>query len=154
MTSTAARRRAIRRLIKTQSVPSQSTIVELLQGEGHSVTQATVSRDLDIIGAVKVRRPDGVYLYELTDHLTKDIADRALTRALADFVLSISTSLNIVILRTPPGGAHLVAGAIDHSGLEGVLGTVAGDDTVMIVCAESRPALYVAQELEQIGAAR
>jgi transcriptional regulator of arginine metabolism len=154
MTGTVARRRAIRRLIRSRAIDNQSALVEFLKAEGHSVTQATVSRDLDAIGASKVRRKDGVYLYQLAEQPTKDVADRALTRAMRDFVVSIAVSINLVVLRTPPGAANLVGGAIDHAGIDGVLGTVAGDDTVMVICAEERGAKAVARELEQIGTTR
>ena len=151
---TATRRRVVRRLVASEEVSSQHQLVDLLAGEGHPVTQATVSRDLEAIGAVK-ERGAGSARYVIPDEAPDwDEARRATSRAIAEFVESITTSANLVVVHTPPGAAHLVAGAIDHAGLDGVLGTVAGDDTLLVVAAEDLGGEALASELERIGAGR
>jgi transcriptional regulator of arginine metabolism len=148
---TASRRRAIRGLLTTREVTSQRQIVAALAAAGHEVTQATVSRDLDAIGGEKQRQPDGSLRYIIREDRPSPGESRAAARAISDFVQSISVSGDLVVLRTPPGAAHLVAGAIDHSSLEGVLGTIAGDDTLLVIVDASRGGREVASHLERLG---
>src|SRR5579871_208744 len=133
----AQRQHRIAKLIEGRRVASQSDLVDLLAAEGVVATQATVSRDLDELGAVKVRVPGGDAVYAIPE-LPKDrlVPEEQLRRVLADWVVEISHSLNLVVLRTPPGSAHVVASALDRAAIAGVLGTVAGDDTLMVVAAE------------------
>lgn len=151
---TAKRRRRIRRLLTEGSITSQAELVELLQDEGFPVTQATVSRDLDALGAVKVRAADGSVRYS-TAATPQELseAEIRLRRAVNDFVDEIVVSGNLVVVRTPPGAAHLVAGAIDAAQVEGVLGTVAGDDTLMVVAREASGG-EVAAKIEEMGVRR
>ena len=118
--SKAQRQHRIGILLAEHAVTSQGRLVELLEAEGVVATQATVSRDLEEVGAVKVRVPGGETVY-------------AIPELLADWVVEVRSSANLVILRTPPGSAHVVASALDRSGLPDVLGTVAGDDTMIVV---------------------
>ncbi len=147
MSTAAARRRLVRRLVTSQDVRSQADIVEYLAGEGHDVTQATVSRDLQIIGATK---GDGDR-YVLRDGPDPEEAMRHLARSIDEFVESITASGPLVVLRTPPGTAQVVAAAIDNASVPGVLGTVAGDDTIVVVASEAVTGGGVASNLEQIG---
>ncbi len=150
---TATRRRLLRRLLTDRTVTSQRQLVNLLAKEGHAVTQATVSRDLDMIGAVKVTEPGGSPRYEIpADPAVVTEAERTLSRTVADFVESIDVSLNMVVIHTPPGAAHLVAGSIDRAEIDGVLGTVAGDDTLVVVAHQAVGGAGLARELERIGA--
>lgn len=149
----AARRRLVRRFISRRKIGSQHELVDLLAGEGHHVTQATVSRDLDAIGAVKYSDGEEAR-YTLPQREPAAAELEALHRALAEFVEVIVPSGNLVILRTPPGAAHVVAGAIDGAGLEGAIGTVAGDDTVLAVADEGFGGWRLAKELERMGAGR
>lgn len=151
--ATATRRRLIRRLITRETVTSQQQLVSLLEEAGHTVTQATVSRDLDALGAVKTRNGGDPH-YEIPDDERFAFTERtaAVSRTMAEWVESISSSDNLVVLHTPPGAAHLVAGAIDGVGLVGVIGTVAGDDTVLVVAAEEVGGARLAEELEHMGA--
>lgn len=152
---TATRRRLIRKLIAQNTVTSQATLVELLETEGHPVTQATVSRDLDAIGAVKQRDDDGADYYVIASNATPmSEVELRLMRSINDFVDEIAVSGDIVVLHTPPGAAHLVAGAIDAAGLEGIVGTVAGDDTLMVVAAPTPGGTGIADKIEQLGAGR
>ncbi len=147
----AARRRLVRRLIERRRISSQQELVTLLATEGHHVTQATVSRDLDAIGAVKSNE-DGEMRYEVSQREAAPEELNALARALAEFVEYIVPSGNLVVLRTPPGAAQVVAGAIDGAGIEGAIGTVAGDDTVLAVADEGFGGWRLAKELERMGA--
>ena len=148
--ATAARRRLIRKLISKGDITSQARLVELLAGEGFSVTQATVSRDLDALGAVKVENSNGVESYTTAvDRPVLSEAEARLRRSVSDFV---DEKGDIVVVRTPPGAAHLVASAIDTSDMKGVLGTVAGDDTLIVIAAPDLGGAEVAAKIEQIGA--
>ena len=135
-------------------VRSQDELVDRLAAQGVFVTQATLSRDLDEIGAVRLRGPDGALVYALPpDHPENPPAHPAVVGAEAygllsglsgaaiaalgkvatDLLLSAEASGNLVVLKTPPGAAQLMASMIDRSGLRAILGTVAGDDTVLVV---------------------
>lgn len=119
-------------------VRSQEQLVDRLAEQGVFVTQATLSRDLDEIGAVRLRGPDGALVYALpADHPAglepPPPATTAFARVAADLLLSAEASGNLVVLKTPPGAAQLMASMIDRSGMTAVLGTVAGDDTVLVV---------------------
>ena len=135
--SKTSRQHQIVRLLADVAVTSQGQLVELLEGAGIEATQATVSRDLEDIGAIKVRVPGGELVYALPGHSNDQVAPPDhLRRVLSDWVAEVKHSHNLVVVRTPPGSAHVVASALDRSGLDGVLGTVAGDDSIMIVATE------------------
>ena len=143
------RQHRIGRLLEEQAVSSQGQLVELLASEGILATQATVSRDLEDLGAVKVRIPGGTMAYAVPE-VSKDRtggADDHLRRVMGEFVVEVSHSGNVVVMRTPPGSAHVVASALDRAGVPEVLGTVAGDDTMIIVCAEQVGGATVAERL-------
>jgi transcriptional regulator of arginine metabolism len=130
------RQRTIARLIGQQGVGNQPQLVELLADEGIQATQATVSRDLEELGAIKVRVPGGQSVYALPEIETGRLVPfDQLRRVLGEWVAEVAASANLVVLRTPPGCAHVVASALDRSGLDGLLGTVAGDDTLLCVAA-------------------
>ena len=98
-----------------------------------------MSRDLEDLGAVKVRLPGGETAYALPELPAQQIApEDHLRRVLGEWVVEVAHSGNLVVLRTPPGSAHVVGSALDRSGLEEVVGTVAGDDTVLVVVDEAR----------------
>lgn len=142
------RQHRIARLISERALSSQGAIVELLGEEGVEATQATVSRDLEDLGAVKVRVPGGETAYALPELPVQQVAPpEHLRRVLGEWVVDVAASANMVVCRTPPGCAHVVASALDRAGLETVLGTVAGDDTVLVVVAEGRDARAVADQL-------
>ncbi|MDX1692112.1 MAG: ArgR family transcriptional regulator, partial [Acidimicrobiia bacterium] len=122
--SAAVRRGLIRRLLAEYEVASQAELVDRLSAEGHTVTQATVSRDLLAMGARKVPVPGGGARYVLADGPPGDL-DPELASTVAGYVREIVPSGQLVVLRTPPGAAMLVAGAIDRHGVDGVIGTVA-----------------------------
>jgi len=133
MTDTRARRlRALADVIRAGGLASQEEVTERLAALGFAVTQATVSRDLDQLGAVKVKR-GGVLAYALPDQIgTADWSTGRLERILKEWVVGIEAAGQLLVLKTPPGSAHLVASAIDHAQLPEIAGTVSGDDTLFV----------------------
>jgi len=132
--------------VSRADLASHDEVVEALAAHDHVVTQATVSRDLAAIGAVKVRQADGSHAYRV------GLADGggardALTGTLRQFVTDVLTSGNLVVLRTPPACAHPVASAIDLASLPTVIATVAGDDTVLVVATEGTTGSALAELL-------
>lgn len=131
------RQHLVARLIAEHPVHNQLQLVELLAGEGITATQATVSRDLDDLGAIKIRVPGSESVYAVPDLPSEQVApEDHLRRVFGEWVVEVASSLNIVVLRTPPGSAHVVGSALDRAGVPGVVGTVAGDDTLLVVVDE------------------
>ncbi len=132
------RQHVIQRLLVDNHVTNQEQLVELLAAEGLAATQATVSRDLEELGAIKVRVAGAERAVYAVAELPKDqfIPTDHLRRVLGEWVVDLAWSGNLVVLRTPPGSAHVVASALDRSSLDGVIGTVAGDDTVLVIGGE------------------
>lgn len=151
MPGMSSRRRALRSILAQKSVFTHRDMVPLLAERGHYVTQATVSRDLRAIGAVKRAAGTGRSRYALPDPATAATPRPALGRVLDEYAETIAVSGNLVVVTTPPGAAHVAARAIDAAGLPGVLGTVAGDDTVLIVADEQTGGRAVAGRLEKLG---
>ncbi len=135
--SKAQRQHRISRILADHGVGSQGQLVDLLAGEGIAATQATVSRDLEDMGAIKVRVPGGATVYAVPELPTAQIApEDHLRRVLGEWLVEVARSGDLVVLRTPPGSAHVVASAIDRSVLPAVVGTVAGDDTILVIASE------------------
>jgi transcriptional regulator of arginine metabolism len=136
----AARHGRITALITDREIRSQTELAGLLADEGTPVTQATLSRDLEELGAIKLRGVDGgtgKYVIPEDGHVRPMTGGTSrLGRLLAELLLSHNASGNIAVLRTPPGAAQFLASAIDRAQPDGVIGTIAGDDTVMLVAAE------------------
>ena len=151
----AARHRRIVEVLRRHPVRSQSALADLLDGDGLVVTQATLSRDLDELGAVKLRSDDGHLVYALpaeggdpTPRATPDEgAEARLARLSEELLVSAEHSANVVVLRTPPGAAQFLASAIDHAVLREVIGTVAGDDTVLLVTRDPKGGAATARRL-------
>lgn len=128
------RQRAILTLVATRPVHSQEELVALLERQGYDVTQATVSRDIKELGLAKVPiRENGSEIFKYVVPTAAVNYVSRLHRAVAELVTSIEGSVNLIVLRTPPGSAMLVASAIDEGGWPEVLGTLGGDDTVLTV---------------------
>jgi transcriptional regulator of arginine metabolism len=140
------RQRLIAQILRRGDVVSQTELAERLRAHGQRVTQATLSRDLEELGAFKARRNDGGVAYRLPEEPPGDAAH--LRRMLLEFVTDIEPSGSLVALRTPPGGAQPVARALDTAGVKGVLATIAGDDTILVVCREGVAGRSVARRLE------
>ena len=143
---TEPRRRLIRSILGNTTVSSQAELRDALAAGGFDVTQATVSRDLDAIGAARVRNGGGfVYKVGPTD---TDADKVALFHAVDEFVVSFSVSGNLVVLHVPPGAAQFVASRIDAASVDGIVGTIAGDDTILIVADERVGAVVIAQRVQ------
>jgi transcriptional regulator of arginine metabolism len=145
--SRRARHQRIADLLGKHKVRSQSALADLLAAEGFTVTQATLSRDLDELGAMRIRDGDGALIYALRseggDGSPRPAADSGaletrLRRLLGELLVTAEGSANLVVLRTPPGAAQFLASALDHADrhgvTSGVMGTIAGDDTVLVIC--------------------
>lgn len=147
----AARRLLLHTLVSEQRAKSQDELRELLAQQGHPVTQTTVSRDLTALGIRKTRDREGRERYRLPrDRETLDGRRLELADRLQDFAATIGASGNMVVIRTSPGAAGTVAAALDAAHLENVLGSVAGDDTVLIVSAAPDGGSAVASNLTRI----
>ncbi|MEO9139330.1 MAG: arginine repressor [Jatrophihabitans sp.] len=141
MTSKAARHARIVEVLGRRPVRSQAELAVLLDAAGVHVTQGTLSRDLDELGAVKLRTPDGglpVYIVPedgspLTARGVDDAPPQRLARLIGEVLTSAEASANLVVLRTLPGAAQFLASALDRASLPAVLGTIAGDDTILVV---------------------
>ena len=152
MSLKAARQQALAALLRTRQVSSQALVLEHLRGQGFDATQATISRDLDDLGAVKVRGPDGRLVYALPEAGNgHDAGHDEVRRMLGASLLAIVPSGNLVVLRTPPGHASALASTLDRAGVAGVAGTVAGDDTVLVVCTERTPGRVMARQLAALA---
>jgi transcriptional regulator of arginine metabolism len=177
----AARHARIASILTQRSAPvrSQEDLAERLADIGFRVTQATLSRDLEELGAVRLRGPDGALIYalqggigmpapaepvgasaprrapaEFTGGLFDPMAmepSARLARAAAELLVNAEASANLVVLRTPAGAAQLLASAIDHAGWPGVLGTVGGDDTVLVIARDPAGGENLAQALLRLA---
>jgi transcriptional regulator of arginine metabolism len=136
------RQRLIASLVEEQPVTSQNQLVSLLTAAGQTATQATVSRDLEELGAVKVRR-DGRVVYTVPLSSAAGVPPGSVTE--------VEAAGNLVVVHTPPGHAGMVASAIDRATLNGVAGTVAGDDTILVVCRQGTPARGVELRLRRLA---
>jgi transcriptional regulator of arginine metabolism len=139
------RRELLRGYVARYAVTSQAELVTLLAEDGVEATQATVSRDLEELGIDKVRGADGTVAYALP-------AAGGLAQLLRQFVVLIEASGNLAVVRTPPGAAGTVASAIDAADVPGVLATVQGDDTLLVVAAEGVSGRAIADHLLAVKA--
>jgi transcriptional regulator of arginine metabolism len=146
------RQQVLRDLLDAAVLTSQAEVRRALAARGIETTQATVSRDLDELGAVKVRGADGRLAYRLAPEVGAGNGRVRFEQTLQQFVTGITASGNIVVLRTPPACAHPVASAIDLAGLDAVIATVAGDDTVLVVAAEGVPGSDLAETFRRRAA--
>jgi len=150
--SKTQRQHRIAKLLEEQGITSQPELVRLLGAEGVKATQATVSRDLEDLGAVKVRVPGGDTVYAIPELPRDRVAPQEqLRRVLGDWVVDIASSVNLIVLRTPPGSAHVVGSALDRAGLPEIIGTVAGDDTVLVVASTGAGGAKLAKRLSALA---
>lgn len=135
------RHRIIQEALLAGLIHSQQDVVRILKRANIKVTQATASRDLEEIGAVRGKSADGETTYLLSD------APRIATE---DLALSVDEAERMIVLRTRPGAAQLIAGRIDRAEVSGVVGTIAGDDTIFVACAKGQPVKKVKEEIDAI----
>ncbi len=146
------RQHRVARILEQHPVTNQAMLVDLLAQEGVVATQATVSRDLEELGAMKVRAAGGESVYAIPEQPHNRFApEDHLRRVMGEWVVEVAHSVNIVILRTPPGSAHVVGSAIDRARLADVLGTVAGDDTLFVVVSERSGGQKMARRLSTLA---
>lgn len=149
MSSVTARRAKAIALIKAGLIHSQSDLVKQLKKAGFPVTQATASRDLEEIGAVRGRNSAGESVYRISNS-----DEESISRTLpvpSGLIISVEASGNLAVVRTPPGGAQLLASSLDHSGISEIIGTIAGDDTVLVVSRKATGGAQLAKELLAYG---
>jgi len=144
------RQRVLRSLLEEQALRTQAEVREALSAAGHPAHPATVGRDLEDIGARRIRTSDGHLAYRtaeppLAPAAPSDLLDEALRR----YVLRVEAAANLLVLRTPPACASPVASALDASGGPAILGTLAGDDTVIAVVADGHDPHAVADALRR-----
>jgi transcriptional regulator of arginine metabolism len=151
MTKTQRQHR-ISELIERDVISTAAQIVARLREEGISATQATVTRDLQELGTIKVRDEHGArrIVVAAAPKLAPAPLDH-LRRMMGEWVVSVESSANLVVVRTPPGCAHVVASALDRSVLDGVLGSVAGDDTILVIAAKRGGELSLAREFRSLA---
>lgn len=129
------RQRAILTLVATRPIHSQDELVTLLQRQGFEVTQATVSRDIKELGLAKVpvksQRGEEIFKYVVPSAAVSYVS--RLHRAVTELVMTVDASINLIVMHTPPGSAMLVASAIDEAAWPEVLGTIGGDDTILVI---------------------
>ena len=148
-----SRRQAIiLEVVDREALHSQEELRKRLRQRGFDATQATISRDLEQLGAVKLKR-GGVLSYALPDQFgAADWSAGRLERIVGEFVMSVEASGQIVVLKTPPGSAHLVASALDNAQLQEIAGTVSGDDTLFVAVREgTTTSLFVRRLRRMMG---
>lgn len=156
-----SRQRRIVELLGQQEVASQSQLAELLAGDGLVVTQATLSRDLVELQAEKVRGSSGALVYQVppegpdtrsraSQPSTEQLASQ-LQRLCEELLVSAEASGNLVVARTPPGAAQFLASALDRSIFPAVLGTIAGDDTILLIARDADGGAELAERLLELA---
>lgn len=151
MTKTQRQHR-IGELIEREVISTAAQLVVRLQGEGISATQATVTRDLQELGTIKVRDEHGTRRIVVAAAAKSSPAPLDhLRRMMGEWVVSVESSANLVVVRTPPGCAHVVASALDRSALDDVLGSVAGDDTILVIASESLGGSTLARQFRALA---
>jgi transcriptional regulator of arginine metabolism len=159
LTGRTVRQVKIVALLNENAVSSQGELLTLLAKAGIRTTQATLSRDLDELGAVKLRTPDGgqpTYVVPedgspLAARRSDDAPPQRLARLLAELLVSAEANQNLVVLRTPAGASNFLASALDRAGLPEVLGTIAGDDTILVIARQSEGGAALAELLIQLS---
>ena len=148
----AQRQHRISELIEREVISTAAQIVARLQSEGIPATQATVTRDLQELGTIKMRDEHGSrrIVVAATPKISSAPIDH-LRRMMGEWVVSVENSGNLVVVRTPPGCAHVVASALDRSALSGVIGSVAGDDTILVIAREEYGGDRLAEEFRQLA---
>jgi transcriptional regulator of arginine metabolism len=156
----AARHARITHTLATRAIRSPAALAAVLAEEGVVVTQATLSRDLDELGAVRMRDARGL-VYALPGEggdqtprpaESAELLDARLARLCGELLVSADVAANFVVLKTPPGAAQFLANSVDHSSLADVLGTIAGDDTVLVIARTATVARATADTLVELAA--
>jgi len=162
--SKTARQQRIVDVLARRIVRSQAELREALAEDGIEVTQTTLSRDLEDLGAVRVRDGSGALVYAVPGeggdrtprpaHSERATAYGRLARLAEDLVVSAEANGTLVVVRTPPGAAHFLASAVDHADLAGVMGCIAGDDTILLIVRAGYSGEDLAEQLLDLTARR
>ena len=152
MMTKTQRQHRINELIEREVISTAAQLVTRLQAEGITATQATVTRDLQELGTIKVRDEHGSrrIVVASSPKVSSPPLDH-LRRMMGEWVVSVDSSANLVVLRTPPCCAHVVASALDRSALEGVLGSVAGDDTLLVIASDEHGGAAIAASFRELA---
>jgi transcriptional regulator of arginine metabolism len=139
-------------LIEQRSLSTAAQIVALLHAEGVAATQATITRDLQELGAIKVRDNSGARRFTLPPQPRVGPAPlEHLKRMMGEWAVAVDFAGHLVVVRTPPGCAHVVASALDRSALPSILGTVAGDDTILVIAREEVGGAALRDDLAELA---
>lgn len=145
------RQRAILTMVSTRPVRSQEELAEMLERQGFEATQATISRDIKELGLAKVPMKDG------SAHQFKYVVPSAdvsftsrLHRLVAELVSSVKSSVNLIVLRTPPGSAMMLAAAIDEAQWPEIIGTIGGDDTILVIVQDPKDTPIIVQRFTDL----
>jgi transcriptional regulator of arginine metabolism len=150
MTMKTQRQAAILSLVDHQSISSQEDLRKKLRGGGFSVTQATLSRDLKELGLVK-NTADGAYHRPGSEIANPVIAAARLQHAVVEYLIGVDRAMQIVVLKTNLAQASPLAAAVDAAELDGMVGSIAGDDTVLLVCRDPQAATSIAGSLQRLA---
>jgi len=142
------RQTKILELISKKEVETQEELAESLKIMGIDVTQATISRDIKELRLVKIMSKNGKYKYATIGQSQEGITDR-LYKIFENSVVSIDNAMNVVVIKTIPGAAQICASAIDYMGVDEIVGTLAGDDTVFVAIRSLDAVEYVLQEFKK-----
>ena len=145
----AKRQALIREIVESQSIQTQEELAEALRVHGMVVTQATVSRDIKEMHLIKVLAEDGVYRYAMIDKNDQGVGDR-LIRMLSDSVVDINSANNLIVIKTLSGSAHVAAEAVDSLHWPEVLGTLAGDNTVVLIIRSNEETITVTSRIREM----
>lgn len=143
------RQETLKELIKEKRIETQQELVRELKKLGFKTTQTTVSRDISELRVQRVKR-NGKYAYTLPEELSPGGEQNRLMNMIRDFVLAILKSRNLVVVKTSPGTAQGVAQALDGQKWEEILGTVAGDDTILVIAKDDRSGSKILKQLEEM----
>lgn len=143
--SRAGRQATLRQLLDEARYTSQAELSDALATHGITVSQSTLSKDLVTLGAARQRSADGSLVYVLQSH--DHAAAEKLARLCGELLQSLRVAMNQIVLRTPPGAAQYFGSALDAGAIDGVVGTIAGDDTVLVITSDAQAAEAVAAEL-------
>jgi transcriptional regulator of arginine metabolism len=148
--STLQRQKIIADLIDSGNISSQNQLKGLLKKNTLLITQATLSRDLNELGAIKKRQKDGLLVYVLPKDQDNNAHKKIAINALNDFVLEVESVLNQVVVKTTTAAAQVVAEAIDNLFLDNVIASIAGDNVVLIISNSEDKAKIISKNIEEV----
>ena len=147
----ARRQRKILKIIRSEPVRTQDDLVAALKKNGFEATQATISRDIKELGLIKIPYKNNLFRYASPGESTVQRSEERLKRLFQDSVVGLDLSENLIIIKTHPGGAQAVASALDQAGWQEIIGTVGGDDTILVVVKPKQAAAAVLKRFEGLN---